>query len=266
MYLFYVDESGNTGAKLDTPDQPIHWLVALAVSPEVVRTLESELLAIALRYRPHRARLPEFEFHGASIFQGEGDFSSVPPIERVRLYRELLEALSRNHVRVFCRGIHKERHAARAAAKGYAPDHPHVLGFMYLAEEVDRWLQRQQPRQELFEEPAQPLLGLIVADEQREVGRRIVNKFSWWRQFGTDHGYKTREIRYLIDTVHYVPSQDSWLIQLADCVAYLVNRYQRTREAKGLAAGSYTASEKAVAKIWEDCCAGCVEHWRIWPE
>jgi len=27
MYLFYIGESGNTGADLDNTDQPIHWLV-----------------------------------------------------------------------------------------------------------------------------------------------------------------------------------------------------------------------------------------------
>jgi hypothetical protein len=265
VYLFYVDESGNTGARLDAPDQPIHWLVALAVKPAVVQKLESELLAIALRYRSQRARHPTFEFHGASIFQGEGDFAGMPPVDRIRLYRDLLETLKRHDVPLFCRGIHKAHLQERAAARGYDPEHPHVLGFMYLAEELDRWLQRLQPKQELFEDPAPPVLGLIVADEQREVGRKLVGRFSWWRQFGTDHGYKTREIRYLVDTVHYVPSQDSWLIQLADCVAYLVNRYQRTREQKGFDIGSYTASEKAVAKLWEDCCSP-VEHWRIWPE
>lgn len=29
MRLYYVDESGNTGLNLDSPDQPVHWVVAL---------------------------------------------------------------------------------------------------------------------------------------------------------------------------------------------------------------------------------------------
>jgi hypothetical protein len=32
MYLFYIDESGNTGTDLDAADQPVHWLVSLAVT------------------------------------------------------------------------------------------------------------------------------------------------------------------------------------------------------------------------------------------
>ena len=57
--------------------------------------------------------------------------------------------------------------------------------------------------------------GLLVADEQRGLDRDIIESLPHWRESGTDFG--VREIRHLVDTLHTVPSHDSWLIQLADC-------------------------------------------------
>ena len=88
-------------------------------------------------------------------------------------------------------------------------------------ERIDRWLEEIQP-----DGPEdRPLYGLLVADEQRSVERDIIESLPHWRESGTDFGF--RKIRYLVDTLHTVPSHDSWLIQLADCLAYLTNRQHR---------------------------------------
>mgnify|MGYP000922525510 CR=1 FL=1 len=42
MWLTYVDESGNTGAKLDDPNQPYHVLAAISVREDVVAALASQ--------------------------------------------------------------------------------------------------------------------------------------------------------------------------------------------------------------------------------
>lgn len=69
MYLVYIDESGNTGANLDSPDQPIHWLIALAATPAMVTQIETEMLAIAGRYFGLRA--------GQQILNSTGPIYSV---------------------------------------------------------------------------------------------------------------------------------------------------------------------------------------------
>jgi hypothetical protein len=266
MYLFYVGESGNTGADLDSADQPIHWLVALAVSPPAVMRIETELLGIAARYFGPRARQADFELHGADIFSGRTpDFRRLSVADRVNLYGELLALIGDAGGRLFVRGIDKGQHKQRARRGGYAPDHPHRLGFMYLVEQIDEWLQRQQPADDLFEGPAEPVYGLVVADEQKEVDRDVVSGFAAWRQYGTDHGYRARHIRYLIDTVHYVPSQDSWLIQLTDCVAFVRNRYARIVRDRGYDEAGYTRSDRAIAELWREHCAPHLVSERIWP-
>ena len=123
---------------------------------------------------------------------------------------------------------------------------------MYLVEQIDRWLEQNQPP------TGTPLYGLLVADEQRGVERDIIESLPHWRESGTDFGYKVREIKYLVDTLHTVPSHDSWLIQLADCVAFLRNRRRR--------ADSRTdASSKAVRHLYANHVDPQVVTEFVWP-
>ena len=43
MYLFYIDESGNTGRDLDSPEQPVHWLVGVGVESTRLPKVERDL-------------------------------------------------------------------------------------------------------------------------------------------------------------------------------------------------------------------------------
>lgn len=260
LYFFYVDESGNTGSNLDSVDQPIHWLVALGLAPSAVRSVEDSMSSIAQRYFPMRSWEPDFEFHGSDLFSGRDESRDLSPTQRVSLYDEILNLVPEHDVKLFIRGIDKLRHRDRAMENGYPPDHPHRLAFMYLIERLDEWLEARQPAEGA---PAQ--YGLLAVDEQREMGREIVESFVFWRNWGTDHGYRNRDILYFIDCVHYVPSHDSWLIQLADCVAFMRNRYSRLIREKGHDETVRGASDKAVARLWENHCAPCVVTDRVWP-
>ena len=145
MYFFYIDESGNTGRALDSPEQPIHWLIGVGVEATRLPSVERDLRDLARHYCPTEARDPDFEFHGSAIFHGRRPFDHLTPQKRVDLYDQLLSVVPRHDVKVFVRGIHKKRHRDRAARKRYSPDHPHRLGFMFLVERIDRWLEENQP-------------------------------------------------------------------------------------------------------------------------
>jgi hypothetical protein len=265
MFFFYLDESGNTGTDLASTDQPIHWLVTLGVSPHALRTMEREMSELALSHFPARARLPEFEFHGSHIFAGRGECRGLSPARRIALYGELVSHVGRHGGRLFVRGIHKAGHARRAKEKGYAPEHPHKLAFRYLVERLDEWLEDQQPDGEARKRGASPVYGLVVADEQKEVGREIMRSFAHWRDRGTGPGYRARDIRYLLDTVHHVPSKDSWLIQLVDCVAYLRNRCSRVFRESGPREEDWTKSNREVVRLWREHCRPHVESAVVWP-
>lgn len=265
MFLFYVDESGNTGSDLDSRDQPVHWLIAVGVTPSALNDIETEMLTTAVSYFGWQARTADFELHGSDIFSGrKEEYRRLSVDQRVQLYSDLLQLIGQHDCVLFVRGIDKQRHKERAERMGYDPDHPHRLGFMYLVERLDEWLEDQQPRTEIFG-TASTTFGLVIADEQKEVDRDVVKGFAMWRMYGTDHGYRARNIKFLIDTVHYVPSQDSWLIQLADCVAFVRNRYGRIWRAKGSDKSAYTKSDEAIVRLWREYCAPHVASERVWP-
>ena len=128
---------------------------------------------------------------------------------------------------------------------------------MYLFEKIDEWLQDKSTSENIC-------YGLLVADEQKEVARKTVENFAHWRYAATE-GYRSRTIKYLIDTVHYVPSHDSWLIQLADCVAFIRNRYARIMREKGSNLSLYKESDRAVIELWEDYCSPRIKSDLVWP-
>ena len=68
-----------------------------------------------------------------------------------------------------------------------------------------------------------------------------------------------------IDTVYYAKSQDSSLIQLVDCVAYLRSIIHRLWRERGSNAAAYSASEAAVSRLWLNYCDPKVTSQRVWP-
>lgn len=257
MRLFYIDESGNTGASLNA-DQPIHWLIAVGVTPAAIKKIEFKMLNIASIHFPQRARHPQFEFHGSELFSGRGDCQGISPDNRIAIYKEILGLLKPHDCSIFVRGIDKAKYRDYAAIRGYEAKHPHELASQYLFEQIDEWLEQRRPAS------GEDVYGLLVADEQKEVARKTIENFAHWRDSAT-LGYRGRTLKFLIDTIHYVPSHDSWLIQLTDCVAFVRNRYAKIRREKGENAPNYNNSDKAIADLWESYCQKCVINDRVWP-
>ena len=182
MRLFYVDESGNTGADLSSAIEPIHWLCAVGATPAAVHAIEAEMLGISIKYFRNRGGEADFELHGSEIFSGRGDCRALTVAQRVSLYGEVMALVPRHACHIWVRGIDKALHQQRAARKGYTPDHPHKLGFMYLVESIDAWMEMQQTDPLLFGATPQPIYGLLVADTQEEVRRDLVGRFAHWRR------------------------------------------------------------------------------------
>lgn len=234
MYLFPTDESGNTGWNLDSPDQPIHFLLSLGIHEDKTHEIDRALFRIALDYFPREARNSDFEFHGGYIYRGEGYFNALAPADRIQIYNRLIQVIIDFELPVFVEGIDKRRLKLSSAN----PPHPFNLAFLYIVERLEEFLESQQP----------PANGLILADENRERDRSIISDFDSFKEYGTALGYRPREIKRLLDTVHFVKSQDSRLIQLADCSSYLICRYHNIA-AKPLA--QTTASDKEIIRLHE---------------
>jgi hypothetical protein len=250
VILFFVDDSGNTGANLDDATEPIHWLVALAIDESLVRDIDREVYLTTCRHvGVASASLRNFEVKGSDLFGGRGFASGLKPEARIACYAELMSLLSTYHSRLFIRGINKPKLKQREVHNGWAAGHPYDRAFQYLIERIDEWL----------ESPSVQQRGLLVADEQKEVERRMIHQFNQWAHMGTTTGYRTREITRLLPALHYVRSVDSRLVQLADCVAFLRNRVQK------MGGAARSRSDEAVFELWTSHCLPLVVTNMIWP-
>jgi hypothetical protein len=224
--LIYVDESGNTGSKRD-PNQPIHMIGAVIVDEADVRPIEDALTALGDKCRLTSSFDRTFEFHAYDLCYGRGHFAQMSWPARLALLHELIAVLEKNNCTIAFTAVDK--------IKSPSTKSPYELAFMFLVERLEDHLKAQDQR------------GLIVADENKEVERDVIRNFARYKIANTGWGYRPTKIERLIDSVHFVRSEDNHLIQMADLVAYLQLREMRTRD---------TLVEKFVAErsggSWEE--------------
>lgn len=241
MKLIYIDESGNTGLKKD-PDQPLHLIAAVIVDEAQVRPVEIALERLVERLFPSLCDLPDFELHGAELFKGEGLFKGIAPDTRVSAVNEVLDVLRAHDVRVGWAAVDK--------MQLFSARHPHQVAFLLLMEKLESYLQTAGA------------LGLIIADENKEVEQKLIDDLKRFKRNNTGFGWKPMNISRVVDSVHFVRSHNNQLIQCADLVAYFSLRARRVRRmvderaraqnsssAPTLDAESITRSEKAVLQI-----------------
>lgn len=69
MLICYMDESGNTGRRLDDPDQPFHTIAAIVVREDRVREMTDRLNSLASQ-APTGDHL--VEYHGIELVPWDG--------------------------------------------------------------------------------------------------------------------------------------------------------------------------------------------------
>lgn len=241
MYLVFIDGSGNTGAQLDHPTSTSYHLVALAVHGDRARALEDDATRVLARHFGDRCREPGFECKGSDLYRGQGPCAAMRPADRVALYGELLELLHRHGASVMWVCIDKPGLARRYTM----PMHPHKLAFLFLVEQVEKFLRQRKE------------FGLIVSDEEKEVEHQVVEDLSRYKELGTSFGFSPVELTRVVDNVHWVRSHNSRLMQLADLCAYLCQRQMRDQDKE-------TASAQAVRRLWNGI-GGRVWSGKIFP-
>jgi hypothetical protein len=200
MFLAYMDESGNTGRKAD-PSQPIHMLGCLIVKDTSVRPMEDAISEVATKHFPTLIGKDGFEFHGAEMYSGKGLFKGTSPETRIAALGDLFDVCSEHAEAFGYTGVDKQ--------KSYANDHPHRIAFTLMIERLDPWLKGRSD------------LGLIVADENNEVGQSLITDMEWFKQHSTSWGYVHVNVTNIIDSVHFVKSHNNRLIQACDAMTFI---------------------------------------------
>ncbi len=148
------------------------------------------------------------ELHGTEVHGGRGQWSKATNIaDRVDLYGKVLDVLSDCGVEVILHGA-KIKHLKHR----YGLRHdPYRWEFINVLERLNERLRSLDD------------YAVVIADQQHQHRGRVQRDVIDCRVHGTP-GYRTQKLDRILDTAHFVDSELSRMIQLADMVAFVARR------------------------------------------
>lgn len=212
MYVLYVDESGKSG--IADPAQPFFVLGGVVVKHEDWRAIETYFEKKLETIVPRASRAAGWELHMVDILNGNGFCKGLPRTVRAELCEAALDTIDQFDLTVLTMIVDKAMLRSKKAWMRKAPD---VWAYEFMIERYQHLLRRQQE------------LGIVVGDEQKGAEALSRTSHATWRRSGTSALTKVDRV---IETVFFVPSHHSLMLQLADVVAYWANRAAKARAAK----------------------------------
>lgn len=203
--LVYIDETGSVGT--GGRRQPYLTLVAALVDEEMVQPLSQGLEQVAW---DHLGWLPgDFEFHGNEIWQGTHHWQKKQPAELLAAYEAAIHLLDSCDIGIAYSSVDKARLSARY--DGNADKNAYRLALQFLLEKVDRLDSTRK---------------ILVADEAKEEELRAIRMVAELQKWGGGV-VPGRPLNTIIDSLHFVASHASPGVQVADLVAYAIQRSRR---------------------------------------
>jgi hypothetical protein len=225
MHLIYFDESGNSGANLKDPSQPVFVLGTLIVPEERWQALERSL------EDNYKAHFPELhakgcEIHGSALRNGEVPFKGVDRSLRDALRDDWFKIAQLHQLKFTYRAIHKKYYekAMQELFEGLPPINPHIPAFALLATCINDYLADQKS------------LGIFISDECRGIDGIIEKAI---QQFRLTPG--SLQLTQIIEKGFFIDSAKSRILQLCDvCTLY-------AKKKEELKIGIVTPSEAGAA-------------------
>lgn len=184
MYLVFLDGSGNTGLNLTHPTSTTYLLMGLAVHGNRIRALEDEMGAVHGSHFGPASHAPDFECKGSDLYRGPG---SLRGHGARRAHRALRRAGPAPRPPWRAADLGGDRQP-RLAARYREPIHPHKLAFIFMAEQVESFLQGQRE------------FGLIASDEE-DVEQQPVEDLRRYKEAGTPFVREPLGLRRIADNV-----------------------------------------------------------------
>lgn len=215
MHFFYLDESGDTGANLADPHQPIIVIGGISVRDEGWNTTQERLGAILSGY--FGGNVPNgFELHSKELLcpNGEGPFLGHALQPRCDLALRLLGLLSERSHDVHYMALDKARLAATPldVAMPYGPNQPYLVGFDYLITYIN-WFVRERL--------GISARGMIILDRKDQY-HQLIEQLMHERRFG---GAAAHRVKWVVEFSYSVDSKKNPMVQLSDLVIYCIKRF-----------------------------------------
>ena len=181
--------------------------MAAIIDESKVQELRASLEQVAWKYL---GWLPDdFEFHGNEIWQGSGYWKGMPPSRLLEVYEDVIDILDVRDVDIGHSSIDKARLTARY--DGHTDENAYRLALQFLLEKVDGLGSSRK---------------VLVADESKEQELRAIKMVSDLQKWGAGE-VPGRPLSTIIDSLHFVSSRASPGVQMADVVAYALQRARR---------------------------------------
>lgn len=215
MHFYYIDESGDTGANLADPNQPVMVLGGISVRDEGWNQTHQELERKLNAF--FGGPLPaDFELHATDLLspQGGGSFSGYSLEDRCQLCLSILDILAdRSHsVHYIALDKQKVANATLGMAVEFNPKRPYLLAFDYLVTFIN-W--------HVKEKLGRSARGMIILDRKDQFHEGI-EKIMRERRFG---GTAAHRVKWVVEFSYPIDSEKNPMIQLSDLVIYCVKRF-----------------------------------------
>ncbi len=207
MLLAYLDESFSQG---------YYFMGGLILPPRFVPPIENTMnqlvQAVVNDYpmRPHEM----LELHGSEIWNGKGAWKNVGDRYRFAVMIHAIEKICEHDVEIVFQGIDNKSHESRY----HHPIPPRDLALKYLLEVIDRKIEKQETH------------GVVILDQTSD-SRENTRQRKMFKDFQnlSTGGRFPRKLDFIVDTLHFVPSAESRLIQAIDLITYVHFRRKVTR-------------------------------------
>ena len=195
MYLIYFDE-----IKDNPKSQNYFWLGGLAIDTNHIKLVEKKCSEISNEYFNYPCIGRETEFHAAEIYHRKNIYKEwSDPTKRIALIGKLFKILDDELIKKIYVKVEK---------KYFEPKFSSItideLAFMFLCEKANALMSGLKD------------VGMLIGDrESTSIATRYAERLSNWRHTKTEYAWG-KEIKSLIDTVHFTESHLSRMLQLAD--------------------------------------------------
>jgi hypothetical protein len=241
LYILYLDESGKSGLK--DPVQPYFVLGGVIVKHEDWRAIETYFERALEPIVPRTLRPVGWELHMVDIEYGKGYCTQVPRATRRKLCETALDVIEHFDLTVLVMVIDKRKMTTKTAWMKKPMD---VWAYEFMVERYQHLLRRQQE------------LGIVVGDEQKGTEALSRSQHAIWRRSGTS---ALNRVDRVIETVFFVPSHHSLMLQLADIVAYWANRAAKSSASLSVVPAQWTRIQRHLDTLNNGKQVG----YKLWP-
>lgn len=215
MHFFYLDESGDTGANLEDPDQPIMVLGGISLRDEGWNKTHEAMSGLIAEY--FQGNVPHnFELHARELLSqaGDGPFAGHPIQQRSNLARRLLQLVHERKHGAHYFAVHKPAMAAAQCAYPacYDLSTPYLVAFDYLITYIN-W----QVRERL----GTSARGMMIFDRKEQFHPQI-EVITHDRRF---RGAAAHRVKWIVEFSYSVDSRKNPMIQLSDLVVLCIKRF-----------------------------------------